>query len=253
MMLIPDAPAPGRMNPVNGLASRRRERRKLPGRRIEEEHVARAHFDRQRATVEASLERLDLERDAVVVDPVAAVHARATAPRGPVETDARSEVVQVLLPLALQERLHQRVDLVHAADVLDVGVELVAQAEVEREVRPDTPVVLHEDRDVVVVGVVDDERLVGLAAPQRHREEQIAVVDAAVTVVIEAGEVFDELDPAFAKHAEIEPAVHVLPLAARAHRVAPRTNVSGVGELEPLLGRPLRNAKGRCRPGCSEM
>ena len=77
MMLMPDAPAPGRMKPVNGFADRRRERRELPGRRIEEEHVAGAHLDRQRAAVEAALERLDLERDAVVVDAVAAVHARA--------------------------------------------------------------------------------------------------------------------------------------------------------------------------------
>ena len=50
------------------------------------------------------------------------------------------------LRVALQERLHERVDLVDAADVLDVGVDLVAQAEVERQVGPHAPVVLDEDR-----------------------------------------------------------------------------------------------------------
>ena len=83
MMLMPDAPAPGRMNPVNGFGGRWRERRKLPGRRIEEEDVARAHLDRQRAAIQAALERLDLQRDAVVVDPVTAVHARAGRSREP--------------------------------------------------------------------------------------------------------------------------------------------------------------------------
>ena len=60
MMLMPDAPAPGRMKPVNGFDSARRERRHAAGRRIHEEHVAGAHLDRQRPAVEPALERLDL-------------------------------------------------------------------------------------------------------------------------------------------------------------------------------------------------
>ena len=84
------------------------------GRGIEEEHVARAHLDRQRATVEPALERLDLERDPVVVDAVPAVHARPRVARRPVEADARPEVVAVGIARALQERLHDRIDLVHS-------------------------------------------------------------------------------------------------------------------------------------------
>ena len=60
----------------------------------------------------------------------------------------------------------------------------------------------------------------GLPLLQRHREQQIAVVNPAVTVVIEAREVLDELDPALLEDAEIEPAVHALPLASRAHRMS---------------------------------
>ena len=93
MMLMPDAPAPGRMNPVNGFAVDGANGGNWPGRGIEKEDVARAHLDRQRPTIEAAFERLDLERDAVVIDAVAAVHARPGAAGGPVETDARSEIV----------------------------------------------------------------------------------------------------------------------------------------------------------------
>ena len=93
MMLIPDAPAPGRMNPVKGFDDRRRKRRELSRVRIEEEDVAGPDLDRQCAAVETALERLDLERDAVVVDAVPAVHARLAVDRRPVEADARTEVV----------------------------------------------------------------------------------------------------------------------------------------------------------------
>src|SRR5258708_584179 len=75
------------------VADRRRDRREAAGVRIKEEDVAGAALDRQRSAVEAALERLDLERDPVVVDPVAAVNAQVTAGRRPVETDARAKVV----------------------------------------------------------------------------------------------------------------------------------------------------------------
>ena len=104
---------------------------------------------------------------------------------------------------------------------------------------PDAPVVLDEHRDVVVVGVVDDERLVGLPAPQRHRKQEIAIVNPAVAVVIEIGEVLDELDAALLKDAEIETAVDVLPLAAGAHGVRAADERHGVGKLEAALGRAL--------------
>ena len=60
MMLMPDAPAPGRMKPVNGLAVDGANGGNWPVVGIEEEDVAGAHLDRQRAAVEPALERLDL-------------------------------------------------------------------------------------------------------------------------------------------------------------------------------------------------
>ena len=126
------------------------------------------------------------------------------------------------LALANEKGRDDRVDLVVAADVLDVGVELVAQADIERQIGPEAPVVLHEHRHVVVVRAVDDKRLIGLSAAQRDREQQIAIVDAAVAVVVESGEVLDEFDAPLAEHAEVETAMDLLPLAAAADRVCGR-------------------------------
>ncbi len=80
MMLMPEAPAPGSTKPVNGLARDGADGGNWPVCRVEEEHVARPHLDRQRAPVEAALERGDLERDAVVVDAEAAVHTERPVP-----------------------------------------------------------------------------------------------------------------------------------------------------------------------------
>src|SRR6185436_17767720 len=99
-----------------------------------------------------------------------------------------------------------------AADVLDVGVQLVADPDVQRQVRPQAPVVLNEERDVVVVAVVEQEVLIRLAAAERDREQQVVVVDAAVAVVIERGEVLDHLEAALLEYAEIERAADPLPL-----------------------------------------
>ena len=128
MMLMPEAPAPGRM----------------PGCGIHEEYVARAHFDRQRAPVQPPLERLQLERHTVVVDAVAPVDARPAQPRRPVESKPRPDVVQILPARALQERLDQRVDVGDAADVLDIGIELVPHAEIERQAVGQSQIVLDE-------------------------------------------------------------------------------------------------------------
>ena len=100
------------------------------------------------------------------------------------------------------------------ADVLHVRVELVADADVERQVGPDAPVVLHEQRDVVVVRVRNIQALIGLAASERHGKQQILVIHSAIAVVIEIGEVFDQLDAALAEHIQVEVAEDALPLAA---------------------------------------
>ena len=110
------------------IRERRSEGRKLPGRRIEEEHVAGTDLDRQRAAVEPALERLDLQHDAVVVDAVAAANDETAIGRVPGKADPRPEVVQIALPLVRDERQHDRIELVDAALIVDLGVDLVAQA-----------------------------------------------------------------------------------------------------------------------------
>ena len=98
--------------------------------------------------------------------------------------------------------------------IVHVGIDLVSQAQVQRQLRMHPPVVLDEPRQIHVVRVGDYQILIGFTAPQRDGEQQVVVVDAAVPVAIELREVFDELDPAVAKHAEIEVRVHPLELSA---------------------------------------
>ena len=223
----------------------RGERRHCPRVRIQEEDVAGPHFDRQRAAVEAALERDDLERDAVVVEAPAAVQLEGAALAQPLEADARPEIVVVALPVALQKGLHDRVDVAVARDVLDVGVDLVAQARVERELGRHAPVVLHEAGDVVAAAVVEQQVLVGQAAPERDREQQVVVVHAAVAVQVELREVLDELDTPVAEDAEVEPAVCVRELRAHPQRVGALHPRQRVRELPALLGRALRHAEAR--------
>ena len=222
--------------------ARRKRRQAL---RPEEEHVAGAHFDRQRAAVEAALERLNLERDAVEVDAVAAVEAALAVGRGPVEADTRPEVVQVPAAFAFQERLHDWVDLVVAGDVLDVGVQLVPQPEIEREVRAHPPVVLDEEGRVRAVGIGDHEVLIGLAAAERHRKQQVVVVHLAVAVGVEGREVLDQLHAPGPEHAQPDARIHPLHLAAGAKRVRAKRVAEGVGELPAALHRVLRHPERR--------
>ncbi len=58
--------------------------------------------------------------------------------------------------------------------------------------------------DLVIVGIGQYERLIRLAAPERHREQQIVIVHATVAAVIEGGEVLDEFDSALAEDAEVK-------------------------------------------------
>ena len=78
-----------------------------------------------------------------------------------------------------------------------------------------------------VVGVRHDQSLVGLAAAQRDRKQQIVVVDAAVAGVVERREVLHQLDAALLEHAQPEFGVDALDLAAELECVcAPRTSVA---------------------------
>ena len=99
---------------------------------------------------------MNLQRDAVVVDAIAAVNAQAAIRRHPVEAGARAEVVFITMTAAGEKRQYQRIEFTRAADVLDIAVEFVTQAKIERQVRRDPPVILNEEREVVVIGIGND-------------------------------------------------------------------------------------------------
>jgi hypothetical protein len=234
----------GQREAREGIREMGRERRELPGGGVDEEDVARPDLDGQGPAVQPALQRHDLERHPVVVDAVAAVHAVAAALARPVEAHAGGEVVPVTLAVTLQEGLDQRVDVAVAADVLHVGVHLVPEADVQGQAGKDAPVVLHEERKVRVVAIGQLEVAVGEGAAQRHGEQQVLVVDAAVAVVVEAREVLDELDASLAEHAQVEGALHALDLAAEAEVVGAEDGGEGVRELPAVLVRGLGHAEG---------
>ena len=112
-----------------------------------------------------------------------------------------------------------------------------------------------------VVGVGNHEVLIGLAAAQRHREQQIVVVHPAVAVAVEGRKVLDELDPPVSKDAEIELGADALNLTADLELMgaalpatAPRTSCQrvcvvpcGTRKDEP----PSRLGNVSCTPGCT--
>ena len=99
----------------------------------------------KRAPVEPALQRLDLEGHPIVIDAIAAVDAGAAVPSGPIETEARPPVVLVTPAPSAEEREDERIQLVGAADVLHIGVQFITQAEVQRELPVNAPVVLEEN------------------------------------------------------------------------------------------------------------
>ena len=124
-----------------------------------------------------------------------------------------------LCSLALQERQDDRIQLIDATVVLHVGIDLVAQADVQRELRMHAPVVLCEEREVRVVGIRDQQRLRGMTAAQRHGKQQIVVVDSAIAVAIEIRKVFDQFDSTLLKYSQIKIRIDSLKLAAESERV----------------------------------
>ena len=141
--------------------------------------------------------------EALVGDAIAAAHGRAAvAPGVPREPEHGREVVLVRLEpgppgartggleghrtLAAVERL-VRGDL-HPRLVVGHGVELVAQAQVQREPRRHPPVVLQEGA-VLLQALVQGERLQGHEAPAVAVEDLVHAPDAAQQHVVEGVEV----------------------------------------------------------------
>ena len=81
------------------------------------------------------------------------MQAEVSAFVGPVESDARSPVIAIFVPRAMQKWQQNRVDLVVVSDVVNISVDFVTQAQVQGELRVQTPVVLHVASQVIVVRV----------------------------------------------------------------------------------------------------
>ena len=206
--------------------------------------IARTHHDRQRTSIEAALQRRNFQRDPVVVDAIAAVHTEYAALVRPVEANARAEIVGVFVARSLEESGKNRIDLVVVADVVDVGIDFVAHAKIERELAVDVPVVLNVSGNEVVVGVGEYERLVGRATANGHSEEQILVIHDTIVIVVEVGEILHRHDPAVLKNTEVELVEHALKLAAKPDVVFALDPIHAVIKLQASLPGGLGDAVG---------
>ncbi len=120
-------------------------------------------------------------------------------------------------------------------------VHLPAQARVQGELRVDPPVVLDEAGEVGAGAVVEEQVLVGLAAADRDREQEVVVVDAPVAVQVELREVLHELDAPVAEDPEVEGPLRARDLGPDPEGVGPPHQGKRVAELEPLLRGGLRH------------
>jgi len=59
------------------------------------------------------------------------MQAELAIPRRPVEADARTEIVDILVPGSVQERQQDGIDLAGVANVIHVGINLVAETQIE--------------------------------------------------------------------------------------------------------------------------
>ncbi len=66
-------------------------------------------------------------------------------------------IVGVHVAFAVEKRQQDGIDLVVATDVVDVGIEFVAELKIQSELGMNAPVILNVTGDVVVVGVGDDD------------------------------------------------------------------------------------------------
>ena len=230
--------------PRERVRDRRRERRERAGGRIEEEDVAGPDLDGQRPAVEAALERLDLQRHAVVVDTVTAADARPAVQRDQLNPirGAKLFVSRCRSPVTNGRTIglssSTRLMLLTSVSILYRTPRFSVRS------RMHAPVVLHEAGQMDVVGI-GNPILIRLAASQCHREQQVVVVDAPVAVAIERREISTSSIAAVAEHAQVERRVHALHLPAHRPLVRAAHERERVGNLPAPLHRALRHAERR--------
>ena len=161
----------------------------------------------------------------------------------PIESDARSPIVNVFAARTMQKRLHDGVDLAVVADVFGVGIEIVAQPKVQGELPGDVPVVLCEERQIVVIAAGQQERTIGIVALQRDCKQQVVPSNLTVAVAIEVGKVLHGLDTALLEDPEIKAGGYVLHFRPELEIVLAARPVQHVAELKAVLLGGLRNAE----------
>src|SRR6185503_15861542 len=107
----------------------------------------------------------------------------------------------------------------------------------------DAPVVLKERGEVSVVSIRQNERALRNPAAQCYGKQQIVIVNAPISIAIEVGKVFDQLDTALLKYFQIEIRLDTLNLAAGIERVLAAQKRVCIAKLEAPLFRLLRHAE----------
>ncbi len=157
-----------------------------------------------------------------------------------IEAKARTEVVGVSSSLPVQKRQDQRIELTCAADVFYIGIQFVPQANIQREPRANTPIVLHEARKVCAIGVGNQQWLSGLTAAYGYRKQQIVIINLAIAVAIEVRKVFDHLNAPLLKDPQIKISVDALYLTSKVQRVSASDHRERIAELQSSLFGALR-------------
>jgi hypothetical protein len=158
-----------------------------------------------------------------------------------VEPYSGTEIVRISRALAMQEGQYQWIQISGVADVLYICINFVPKPQIQHQRLRNTPVVLNECRDVVIVCIRDDERGGRLGAPQRHRENEVIIVNSPIAVAVEIGKIFDQLDAALLEYAQIKGCSYMLNLASNLQGVVPPDHGKCVAKLEPPLSGFLGN------------
>src|ERR1044072_9151197 len=88
---------------AKGILNIRCKRRKHAGVLIEKKGIAGAYFNGQRPPVQPAFKRLNLNRNAVVVNPITAMQACVSIFGRPIKANPRGEIIFIALTFATEE------------------------------------------------------------------------------------------------------------------------------------------------------
>ena len=118
---------------------------------IENVGTAEAYVDGQGPAVESALQRVNFQRDPVVVNAVAAMNAEAEFAVAQLKPTRGPQLLDGLVARSVKERQQDGIDLVVVTQVIHVGINFIAQSQVQSELRMDAPVILKISSGVIIV------------------------------------------------------------------------------------------------------